>query len=298
MNSEHDMAQLVDEHYHKYQASPFRPEQIKTLLQQLLSAMDHVHAHCSLIHRDVKLSNLLYNESCIHGGGGCCLKLCDFGLARTYSSDYYYHSLAIGNATNDSNNNHHPQPSSRPLRLLTPNVVSLWYRAPELLLGAGSSYTQAIDMWAVGCVFAEFVLGRPLLNGKTELQQVEQIFDVIGVPPATTAAAAVSTTSSVFTKATPRMAATNGAQLSQHFNLMDLPLIRNGKVQVPRKSRRRLLTLLGDVLSPAGMKIMTQLLHLNHVQRWTALEALTLTTYFTTELPQATRAAKMPRFSV
>jgi serine/threonine protein kinase len=290
------MAQVVDEHYRKYQTSPFRAEHAKTLLQQLLSAMHHVHAHCSLIHRDVKLSNLLYKEE---GSKGCLLKLCDFGLSRTYSNDYYYHS--VRSDASQHNNNQQQQQHRHDVRLLTPNVVSLWYRAPELLLGAGSSYTQAIDMWAVGCVFAELVLGRPLLNGTTELQQVEQIFDVVGVP---TVPSSIATTATVNVPTTAENNNNNNNNTTTisishiHFNLMDLPWIRDGKVQVPRKSRRRILTLLGDVLTPAAMKILTQLLHLNHVQRWTAHQALTMTTYFTTELPRATEASKMPRFSI
>jgi serine/threonine protein kinase len=227
------MAQLVDEHYQKYQTSPFRaPEHVKTLLQQLLSAMDHVHAHCSLIHRDVKLSNLLYQQQQDDdskkkqggGGGSCLLKLCDFGLARTYSNDYYYQSVrrsdaAAGEVESNSNNNQRHHHLLDAVRLLTPNVVSLWYRAPELLLGAGSSYTQAIDMWAVGCVFAELVLGRPLLNGTTELQQVEQIFDVVGVPPSKTTTSGRITTIAPLSRQNDSMP----THINNNFSLMICP---------------------------------------------------------------------------
>ena len=72
----------------------------------------------------------------------------DFGLAREYGS---------------------------PLRNYTPVVVTLWYRAPELLLGA-KSYSTAIDLWSVGCIFAEFILHKPLFCGKGEIDQLNQIF--------------------------------------------------------------------------------------------------------------------------
>ena len=141
------MANLTDLHFQMHKKSPFSLAATKTLLRQLLSALDHIHSHY-IIHRDVKLTNLLYN----HQG---CLKLADFGLSRPY-------------AAHDG-------------RLLTPNVASLWYRPPELLFGS-KKYSQAIDIWAVGCVFAEFLSGQPLLNGKTEEEQFHLMVDCLGVP--------------------------------------------------------------------------------------------------------------------
>lgn len=80
------------------------------------------------------------------------LKLADFGLAREFGS---------------------------PMKALTPKVVTLWYRAPELLLG-GKQYTTAIDMWAVGCIFGELLLNKPLMPGKTDLDQLQRIFKLLG----------------------------------------------------------------------------------------------------------------------
>lgn len=82
------------------------------------------------------------------------LKVADFGLARHFGT---------------------------PLRPYTPTVVTLWYRAPELLLGA-REYSSAIDMWSVGCIFAEMLTRTPLLRSRGELEQLDQIFRVLGTP--------------------------------------------------------------------------------------------------------------------
>jgi serine/threonine protein kinase len=84
------------------------------------------------------------------------LKLADFGLAREFGT---------------------------PLKPYTPRVVTLWYRAPELLLNA-DTYHTAIDMWSVGCILAELVLGRPLLPGSTETQQIQLMCKLLGSPNA------------------------------------------------------------------------------------------------------------------
>jgi len=78
------------------------------------------------------------------------LQIGDFGLAREYGS---------------------------PLRPYTPIVVTLWYRSPELLLGA-KEYSTAIDMWSVGCIFAEFLMKKPLFPGKSEIDELNRIFKV------------------------------------------------------------------------------------------------------------------------
>ncbi|KAI3467676.1 hypothetical protein Pfo_024339 [Paulownia fortunei] len=100
-----------------------------------------------VLHRDLKTSNLLLNN---------CgeLKICDFGLARQYGS---------------------------PLKPYTHLVVTLWYRAPELLLGA-KQYSTAIDMWSLGCIMAELLSKEPLFNGKSEVDQLDKIFKILGTP--------------------------------------------------------------------------------------------------------------------
>jgi len=83
------------------------------------------------------------------------LKLADFGLARSYSYDHTVH--------------------------LTNRVITLWYRPPELLLGS-TKYGPAVDMWSVGCIFAELLYGKPILPGKNEPEQLTKIFELCGTP--------------------------------------------------------------------------------------------------------------------
>lgn len=112
--------------------------QIKCYMKQLLSGLDHCHAR-GVMHRDIKGSNLLVNNEGV-------LKVADFGLAN------------FCNASADKQQ----QP-------LTSRVVTLWYRPPELLLGA-TEYGASVDLWSVGCVFAELLLKKPVLQGRTEVK--------------------------------------------------------------------------------------------------------------------------------
>lgn len=125
---------------------PFLQSEAKSLLQSLLRAVAYMHDHW-YIHRDLKTSNLLYDSRGV-------LKVCDFGLARKFGS---------------------------PIRAYTQLVVTLWYRAPELLLGA-TTYSTAVDMWSVGCIFAEILLLKPLFPGRGEIDQMDQIFKLLGAP--------------------------------------------------------------------------------------------------------------------
>ncbi|KAG4207477.1 hypothetical protein ERO13_A03G067900v2 [Gossypium hirsutum] len=126
----------------------FSESQIKCYMKQLLSGLDHCHSR-GIMHRDIKGSNLLVNNEGI-------LKIADFGLANFYCSGKR--------------------------QLLTSRVVTLWYRPPELLLGS-TDYTAAVDLWSVGCVFAELLLGKPILQGRTEVEQLHKIFKLCGSPP-------------------------------------------------------------------------------------------------------------------
>ncbi|VVC27767.1 Hypothetical protein CINCED_3A014110 [Cinara cedri] len=141
---EHDMKSLMETMRQKKQS--FTPAEIKCLMGQLLKAVEHLHDNW-ILHRDLKTSNLLLSHKGI-------LKVGDFGLAREYGS---------------------------PLKSYTPVVVTLWYRSPELLLGA-KEYSTPIDIWSVGCIFAEFLLMEPLFTGKTEYDQLKKIFSTFGTP--------------------------------------------------------------------------------------------------------------------
>ena len=131
--------------------SPFTQEQSKVLIYQLLSAIEFCHRHC-LIHRDIKTSNLLYSISSSsssslsssngrngNGGGQGQLKLCDFGLSRTATAS----TTICG-----SNNIHNNTTSTTTIPPMTPNVVSLWYRAPELLLPMATTTTTSTSTTA------------------------------------------------------------------------------------------------------------------------------------------------------
>ncbi|KAG2613817.1 probable serine/threonine-protein kinase At1g09600 [Panicum virgatum] len=122
--------------------------QIKRYMQQLLAGLQHCHDR-GILHRDIKGSNLLIDR---HG----VLKIGDFGLANYYG------------------------PGRR--RPLTSRVVTLWYRAPELLLGS-TDYGVGIDLWSAGCLLAEMFFGKPLLRASTEVEQLFKIFSLCGSPP-------------------------------------------------------------------------------------------------------------------
>ncbi|KAF2500769.1 kinase-like protein [Lophium mytilinum] len=139
---EHDLKTLQED-----MAEPFLPSEIKTLLIQLSSAVEFLHDHW-ILHRDLKTSNILMNN---RGE----LKLADFGMARYFGD---------------------PSPPK-----MTQLVVTLWYRAPELLLGT-TTYGKPVDMWSVGCIFGELLTKAPLLQGKNEVDELAKIFELCGIP--------------------------------------------------------------------------------------------------------------------
>ncbi|CAG8452971.1 13373_t:CDS:2 [Ambispora leptoticha] len=122
------------------------PDIVKKFMYQLLDGVAYCHSR-RILHRDLKPQNLLIGKD-----GN--LKLADFGLARAFGV---------------------------PLRPLTHEVVTLWYRAPEILLGS-RQYSVHIDIWSVGCIFAEMILKTPLFPGDSEIDEIFKIFQKLGTP--------------------------------------------------------------------------------------------------------------------
>lgn len=127
----------------------FTVPEIKCILYQILCGIGYLHK-CNIIHRDIKSANILLNNK-----GE--VKVGDFGLARIIN----------------------PDPTSA--KQYTNRVVTLWYRAPELLLG-DTKYGFGIDVWSIGCVFSELLTGYPLFDGMKEEEQIEKIFKKCGTP--------------------------------------------------------------------------------------------------------------------
>ncbi|KAL5150847.1 Mitogen-activated protein kinase 16 [Glycine soja] len=126
------------------------PEHYQFFLYQLLRGMKYIHT-ANVFHRDLKPKNILANAD-------CKLKICDFGLARV--------------AFNDT-----------PTAIFwTDYVATRWYRAPELCGSFFSKYTPAIDIWSIGCIFAELLTGKPLFPGKNVVHQLDLMTDLLGTP--------------------------------------------------------------------------------------------------------------------
>ncbi|XP_073060962.1 mitogen-activated protein kinase 15-like [Primulina eburnea] len=129
-------------------------EHHRFFLYQMLRAMKYMHT-ANVYHRDLKPKNILANAN-------CKLKICDFGLARV--------------AFNDT-----------PTTIFwTDYIATRWYRAPELCGSFFSKYTPAIDIWSIGCIFAEVMTGKPLFPGKSVVHQLDLITDFLGTPSADT----------------------------------------------------------------------------------------------------------------
>lgn len=150
---EHDLSGLLDNKDEVY----LNESHIKCYMQQLLRGLAYLH-HSHILHRDMKAANLLINNRGI-------LQIADFGLARHYDEPVPQRGKGNGEAQRD----------------YTCLVVTRWYRPPELLLQL-RRYTPAIDMWGAGCVFGEMFKRKPILAGKTDLNQAQIIFELIGSP--------------------------------------------------------------------------------------------------------------------
>jgi cell division cycle 2-like protein len=204
---EHDLKTLLED-----MVEPFLPSETKTLMLQIVSAAEYLHSNW-ILHRDLKTSNLLMNN---RGE----IKIADFGMAR-YTGD--------------------PPPK------LTQLVVTLWYRAPELLLGT-ENYGSAIDIWSIGSIFAELLTREPLFQGKNEVDQLSKIFNLLGTP---------TTTSWPGFRSLPNAKALH-------------PILYASSISAPRA----LPTSKFPYLTSSGLKLLSELLSLNPADRPSAAETL------------------------
>lgn len=146
---DHDLSGLIESH-----ASGLTEDHVCCYVKQLVKGVAHMHA-LNVLHRDIKASNLL-----ISGDGR--LKIGDWGLARHQAP------------ADDGGKQHY-----------TNRVITLWYRPPELLLGAvkpEDGYGASIDVWSIGCILAELLYSKPILPGNTEIEQLSLIFELCGTP--------------------------------------------------------------------------------------------------------------------
>jgi serine/threonine protein kinase len=139
-----DLKKLMD-HLIKKDDPSYNINFIKVIMFQIIKATDFLHSH-KILHRDLKPQNILVKE------GNFLVKLADFGLSRVYSI---------------------------PIRPYTREVLTLWYRAPEMMLGM-CNYSTGLDIWSIGCMFGELFLKKPLFIGDSEIDQLFKIMQVFG----------------------------------------------------------------------------------------------------------------------
>ncbi|KAJ6769498.1 CELL DIVISION PROTEIN KINASE [Salix koriyanagi] len=218
---EHDLAGLA--------ASPsikFTEPQVKCYMHQLLSGLEHCHTRC-VLHRDIKGSNLLI-------GNDGVLKIADFGLASFFDPN-------------------HKQP-------MTSRVVTLWYRPPELLLGA-TDYGVGVDLWSAGCILAELLSGKPIMPGRTEVEQLHKIFKLCGSPS------------------------------EEYWKKSKLP---HATIFKPQQSYKRCIAETFKDFPPSSLPLIETLLAIDPAERRTATAALR-SEFFTTK-PYACDPSSLPKY--
>ncbi|KAJ3011311.1 Mitogen-activated protein kinase [Thoreauomyces humboldtii] len=157
---------------------PLTDGHFQYFIYQICRGLKYIHS-ANVLHRDLKPGNLLVNSDCE-------LKICDFGLARGLSDTQ--------------------------TGFMTEYVATRWYRAPEIMLSF-KSYTKAIDMWSVGCIFAELYGGKPLFKGRDYVDQLNQILSILGTPDDATLRRIGSERAQLYIRSLPRMKKIPWAQL-------------------------------------------------------------------------------------
>ncbi|XP_002512278.2 probable serine/threonine-protein kinase At1g54610 [Ricinus communis] len=218
---EHDLAGLA--------VSPgvkFTESQVKCYMHQLLSGLEHCHNR-GVLHRDIKGSNLLIDNEGI-------LRIADFGLASFFDP-----------------NHKHP---------MTSRVVTLWYRPPELLLGA-TDYGVGVDLWSAGCILAELLAGKPIMPGRTEVEQLHKIYKLCGSPS------------------------------DEYWKKSKLP---HATLFRPREPYKRCIRETFKDFPPSSLPLIETLLAIDPAERQTATAALK-SEFFTTE-PYACEPSSLPKY--
>ncbi|KTW29767.1 hypothetical protein T552_00974 [Pneumocystis carinii B80] len=198
----------------------FEPSHAKHLCKQMLDGLEYLH-HRGVLHRDIKGSNILLDN---FGQ----LKLADFGLAR-----YYHKKRDTADYTN--------------------RVITLWFRPPELLLGA-TAYGPAVDIWSAGCIMIELFTRKPLFPGHDEIHQLELIYDMMGTPT--------------------------------HENWPSVDQLPWFELLKPSEKKiGKFYDRYSSILSPAALSLLSNILALDPSKRPTATDALKHT-FFTQEEPK------------
>ncbi|TYG60306.1 hypothetical protein ES288_D07G058200v1 [Gossypium darwinii] len=201
-------------------------KKVKCYMKQLLSGLEHCHNQ-GVLHRDIKGSNLLIDNEGI-------LKIADFGLATFYDPE-----------------------QKKPL---TSRVVTLWYRPPELLLGA-TYYGVGVDLWSAGCILAELISGKPIMPGRTEVEQLHKIFKLCGSPS------------------------------EQYWKKSKLP---NATLFKPQQPYKRCIAETFKDFPSSSLPLIETLLSIDPEERSTATAALN-SEFFTTE-PYACEPSSLPKY--
>ncbi|KAD3641997.1 hypothetical protein R6Q59_004616 [Mikania micrantha] len=218
---EHDLTGLVT-----LPGIKFTEPQVKCYMKQLLNGLDHCHNR-GVLHRDIKGSNLLIDNNGI-------LKIADFGLANFFKQNQVVP--------------------------LTSRVVTLWYRPPELLLGA-THYGVGVDLWSAGCILGELYASKPIMPGRTEVEQLHRIFKLCGSPS------------------------------DSYWIKSKLP--HSTAFKPVQTYKRRILEVFKD-FPPAAIGLMQTLLAIDPEQRGTA--ALALESEFFTAKPHACDPSSLPQY--
>ncbi|KAF9288473.1 MAP kinase [Linnemannia elongata] len=172
---------------------PLTDAHFQYFIYQICRGLKYIHS-ANVLHRDLKPGNLLVNADCE-------LKICDFGLARGFSDDA------------ESN-----------VGFMTEYVATRWYRAPEIMLSF-QSYTKAIDMWSVGCIFAEMLGGKPLFKGRDYVDQLNQILQILGTPDEATLRRVGSERAQAYIRSLPRMPTIHFQQLYPRASPLAIDLL-------------------------------------------------------------------------